>query len=135
MPEPSHQLTIANGRFRGHNFELHEGSNLVGRWDPIVGSFPEVDLDSYDHEARVSRKHAVIRSEAGQVSIEDLGSKNGTFVNQGQRLPAGEVYILQPGDTIHVGPLTLSYQAAAGADSLHTSTFDRVIEPLPSFRL
>jgi len=52
------RLSIIRGGRRGQEFELESGNNLVGRWDPETGAFPEVDLDADDPEAKVSRKHA-----------------------------------------------------------------------------
>ncbi len=55
-----------------------------------------------DHDA-VSRRHALIRRRGEQLTLEDLGSRNGTLVNGTQvegRRP------LATGDVISVGPLT-----------------------------
>jgi hypothetical protein len=50
---------------------LEEGEHLLGR-DP--------DAEIYVDSAGVSRRHARIRIAAGRATIEDLDSKNGTFV-------------------------------------------------------
>jgi pSer/pThr/pTyr-binding forkhead associated (FHA) protein len=50
----------------------------------------------------VSRKHCEIRLNADSVSVLDLGSSNGTFVNS-ERLPAGEERTLQPGCRLNIG--------------------------------
>ena len=81
----SASLTITRGGTVGKVFELQAGDNLVGRWDPDSGSFPEVDMENDDAEARISRKHALIKF-GDELTIEDIGSLNGTFVNRGQRL-------------------------------------------------
>ncbi len=52
--------------------ELKPGENIVGRTEEC-----DVVLD----EPSISRKHAVIRLEAGKVFVKDAGSKNKTFVN------------------------------------------------------
>ena len=57
---------------------LEEGEHILGR-DPDV----EIFLDS----PGVSRRHARITISAGRATIEDLGSKNGTFVGD-QRVEA-----------------------------------------------
>ena len=49
----------------------------------------------------VSRRHALISLRAGHVEIEDLGSKNGTFIN-GSRL-SGQRHRLRFGDRIELG--------------------------------
>jgi pSer/pThr/pTyr-binding forkhead associated (FHA) protein len=54
----------------------------------------------------VSRKHCRVIKEADSVRVEDLGSSNGTYVN-GQRVQEA---ILQPGDTVKVGPVRFVLQ-------------------------
>jgi pSer/pThr/pTyr-binding forkhead associated (FHA) protein len=93
---------VRGGRV-GHEFPLETGNNLVGRWDPETGSFPEVDLEADDPEAKISRKHALIRLDGGKITIEDIGSLNGTYVNRQPRLAAGSPQDLQDGDEIIIG--------------------------------
>jgi hypothetical protein len=100
------KLTIIRGTIperRNHEFELEPGRNLIGRWDPDTGSFPEVDLDADDPEAKISRKHAMLIIEGGKITIEDIGSLNGTFVNRQQRLMPGTAVELKDGDEIIIG--------------------------------
>jgi hypothetical protein len=97
------KLSIIRGGRRGQEFELESGNNLVGRWDPETGAFPEVDLDADDPEAKVSRKHALIRIDAGKITIEDIGSLNGTYVNRQPRLQLGSPLDLKDGDEIIIG--------------------------------
>lgn len=96
------KLTITRGGTVGKEFVLQTGDNLVGRWDPDSGAFPEVDLELDDPEARISRKHALLRV-AEQLSLEDIGSLNGTFVNRGKRLDPGSPVTLNDGDEIIIG--------------------------------
>jgi len=96
------QLTILRGGTVGKVFPLQAGDNLVGRWDPDSGSFPEVDMEHDDPEARISRKHALIRL-SEKLTIEDIGSLNGTFVNRGRRLEPGSPAELKDGDEIIIG--------------------------------
>jgi hypothetical protein len=97
------KLSIIRGGRRGQEFELESGNNLVGRWDPETGAFPEVDLDADDPEAKVSRKHALIRIDPGKITIEDIGSLNGTYVNRQPRLQPGNPLDLKDGDEIIIG--------------------------------
>ena len=97
------KLSIIRGGRRGQEFELESGNNLVGRWDPETGAFPEVDLDADDPEAKVSRKHALIRIDAGKITVEDIGSLNGTYVNRQPRLQPGSPLDLKDGDEIIIG--------------------------------
>jgi pSer/pThr/pTyr-binding forkhead associated (FHA) protein len=64
-------------------------------------------------DVELSRRHArVIRGADGRLTIEDLGSANGTFVN-GQRVD--EPRVLRLGDSIKVGSTTLELVAAEAA--------------------
>jgi FHA domain-containing protein len=97
------KLSVIRGGRKGQEFPLEAGNNLVGRWDPETGAFPEVDLDADDPEAKISRKHALIRIDGGKVTIEDIGSLNGTFVNRQPRLAPGTPIELKSGDEIIIG--------------------------------
>ena len=82
-------------------FSLGETSTLtIGR-----DSSNDLHLDS----PLVSRAHArVERTDAGHVLV-DLGSTNGTYVND-RRLAANAPWKLQPGDWVQIGPFRLTYQ-------------------------
>jgi pSer/pThr/pTyr-binding forkhead associated (FHA) protein len=98
------RLKIVRGSPRkDQEFPLEDGNNLVGRWDPETGAFPEVDLDADDPEAKISRKHALIRIADGKITVEDIGSLNGTYVNRGARLQPGSPIELKTGDEIIIG--------------------------------
>jgi len=97
------KLAVVRGGRKGQEFPLEEGNNLVGRWDPETGAFPEVDLDADDPEAKISRKHALIRIEGGKITIEDIGSLNGTYVNRQPRLSPGSPAELKSGDEVIIG--------------------------------
>ena len=96
------QKLISGGR-QGQEFPLEAGQNFIGRWDPETGSFPEVDLEQDDPEAKISRKHALIIIEAGKITVEDIGSLNGTYVNRGNRLIPGTPVEVKRDDEIIIG--------------------------------
>jgi FHA domain len=97
------KLAVVRGGRKGQEFPLEDGNNLVGRWDPDTGSFPEVDLDADDPEAKISRKHALIRIDGGKITIEDIGSLNGTYVNRQPRLSPGSPVEIKTGDEVIIG--------------------------------
>jgi len=97
------KLSVVRGGRKGQEFPLEDGNNLVGRWDPETGSFPEVDLDADDPEAKISRKHALIRIDGGKITIEDIGSLNGTYVNRQPRLSPGSPAEIKSGDEVIIG--------------------------------
>jgi hypothetical protein len=102
-------LVINRGRSAGKEFPVHEDEAYIGRWDADSGIFPDVDLDSDDPEAKVSRRHARITRRGEQYYIEDLGSTNGTFINRGRRLLPGDRQPLNDGDEIIIGKTFLRF--------------------------
>ena len=103
------RLVIERGKSVGKQFLLSAAESHIGRWDADGGVFPDVDLDSDDPEAKVSRRHARISFNEGKYLLEDLGSTNGTFVNRGKRLPPGVRQPLNDGDEIIVGKTFLRF--------------------------
>lgn len=108
-PKPHARLVIEKGRSSGKQFMLSDVEAQIGRWDADGGIFPDVDLDTDDPEAKVSRRHARITLANGQYFLEDLGSTNGTFINRGKRLPPGQRQALCDGDEIIVGKTFLRF--------------------------
>ena len=97
------KLSLIRGGRKGQEFPLEAGQNFIGRWDPETGSFPEVDLEQDDPEAKISRKHALIIIESGKITVEDIGSLNGTYVNRGNRLIPGTPVEVKRDDEIIIG--------------------------------
>lgn len=64
----------------------------------VVGRGDSCDLDVGD--LTVSRRHAALSRDAGAWEIEDLGSRNGTFVNEWRVRGRGS---LEPGDAVRLG--------------------------------
>jgi DNA-binding winged helix-turn-helix (wHTH) protein len=93
---------------RDREVALHPGENLLGRVENGV-----VWLDS----PTVSRRHARIVIEGGAAILEDLGSKNGTFV--GEKRVAAPVP-LADGDVFRVGRVSMTFRAQAADQATHT---------------
>ena len=79
-------------------WRLVNGATVVGRDRDCT-----IRIDS----TTISRRHARIVVDAGEATIEDLGSKNGTEVN-GHAVTSPVV--LNDGDTLQVGSITLTYR-------------------------
>ncbi len=79
----------------------------LGRISENQPIMPDIDLTPYhafDHG--VSRLHAVIRLVNGQVTVMDLGSANGSYLN-GVRLVANVESPLRNGDILALGKLKI----------------------------
>jgi sigma-B regulation protein RsbU (phosphoserine phosphatase) len=70
----------------------------VGRSSAAELCFPE--------DAGLSRQHFAFEAQDGEWTVQDLGSKNGTFVNN---IPLKARLILKPGDRITAGHLVVVY--------------------------
>ncbi|HEX8423303.1 MAG TPA: FHA domain-containing serine/threonine-protein kinase, partial [Pyrinomonadaceae bacterium] len=68
------------------SFQLHKESSHIGRSDPHSQIFPEVDLSKFDPQTKISRRHARIFRKGDVYLVEDLGSVNGTVLNDSLRL-------------------------------------------------
>jgi len=103
VPRFKAKFEVVRGGRKGQEFPIEDGNSFIGRWDPETGSFPEVDLEQDDPEAKISRKHALVRIENGKITVEDIGSLNGTYVNRQPRLQPGTPVEIKSGDEIIIG--------------------------------
>jgi DNA-binding winged helix-turn-helix (wHTH) protein len=87
---------------------LDEGEHLLGR-DP--------DLELFLDSPGVSRRHALIRIAGDEATVEDLGSKNGTFVAD-RRLDSRARLV--DGNLIRVGSVQLTFSAIRTSASTRT---------------
>lgn len=79
----------------------------VGRISEEQSVMPDIDLTPYNaYKNGVSRLHAVIKKGASQVTLMDLGSSNGTYLN-GTRLTPERDYPIQHGSIISFGKLKI----------------------------
>jgi predicted component of type VI protein secretion system len=89
------KLVVASGKSAGRSIALKHGKLLIGRAE-------ECDVRPLGEE--VSRRHCALVEEAAGLTVEDLKSRNGTYVN-GVRI-AAKVTVAD-GDIVRVGPLEL----------------------------
>ncbi|MBL7200023.1 MAG: FHA domain-containing protein [Anaerolineae bacterium] len=90
-----------------------------------IGRLPAPENDLSLAHGLVSRRHVQIFCDRQPYRIVDLGSSNGTMVND-IPLPANEVRELRDGDRIAIGPFTLTYEAPQAIEEVLPS------EPAPS---
>lgn len=89
----------------GHFLFLAE-TRIPLRGNPVVFGRGE-DADIQILVPEVSRRHARMEFEPLTTAIEDLGSKNGTLINN---TPIVNRHELRSGDTIGIGPTTMIYR-------------------------
>ncbi|HEY0787342.1 MAG TPA: cyclic nucleotide-binding domain-containing protein [Thermoanaerobaculia bacterium] len=79
------------------------GESTIGRSDPVTGIMPEIDLTHVDAHRSVSRRHArIIHHGDGWAICEDVGTVNGTYVND-ERIPTGVPVPIAHGDRLRIG--------------------------------
>jgi serine phosphatase RsbU (regulator of sigma subunit) len=102
----SRELLIQGPDGQVNTIELTSGRLAVGRSSTVELSYPE--------DAGLSRQHFAFEGQGDDWTVQDLGSKNGTFVNN---IPLKAKLILKPGDRITAGHLTIVFSPdAKGAD-------------------
>jgi Nif-specific regulatory protein len=112
------RLEAVGGPLDGRTFLLSE--------DPMsIGREPSNQISLLD--SLVSRRHCVIRREGPGFLLEDLDSRNSTFVND---VPVKE-RMLASGDQIRIGKSTLVFQGVTedGADGKPSLTLDTAPTP------
>jgi len=97
--------------FENRQAVLTDGVNVIGR-------APDATIQC--EAAGVSRHHARILVSDGEATLEDLGSKNGTYL-QRQRITSAR---LSDGDAIQLGKATLIFRVGPPADSTETVAAD-----------
>jgi pSer/pThr/pTyr-binding forkhead associated (FHA) protein len=88
-------LQVVRGRSASTTLKLADGVTSIGRHDDCL-----IRIKS----AQVSRRHCEVFEVSDKLTIRDLGSSNGTFVN-GKKV-SGQL-ALKPGDELTVGAVTL----------------------------
>ncbi|HVR42483.1 MAG TPA: cyclic nucleotide-binding domain-containing protein [Thermoanaerobaculia bacterium] len=75
----------------------------IGRSDPVTGILPDIDLTQVDSHRSVSRRHAkIVRQGEGWGILEEVGTVNGTYVND-ERIPTGVAVPIRHGDRVRIG--------------------------------
>jgi hypothetical protein len=76
----------------------------ISEGQPIM---PDIDLSPYHaYASGVSRLHAVVRRGSGGITVMDLGSSNGTYLN-GKRLTPNAEHLLHHADVVALGKLKI----------------------------
>jgi len=118
-PQPVAEIAVPDGALAllvheqgSRHFPITSDIALIGRYDPVTGTRPEIDLTQIDINRTVSRRHARIVMQDGAFLLsEEVGALNGTFVN-GQRLTPGKPATIVSGDKVGLGMVSLIFKTA-----------------------
>jgi len=110
-------LVVIYGPGLGRRIPLLAAETVVGR-DPACNLVVELE--------NVSRRHCALRVRDGGVSVADLGSTNGTWVNE-QEVRRPEERQLCSGDLIKVGGCILKFLQAGNVEALYHEEIYRTI--------
>jgi signal transduction histidine kinase len=102
-----HRVIVIKGADEGKQFELS---------GPVLGVGRDSGNPIRLHDTEASRRHAEFRQVEGGYVLVDVGSANGTFVNN-QPVKEG---VLQPGDQVQIGQTVMVY--SAGRSDAHGSS-------------
>jgi DNA-binding winged helix-turn-helix (wHTH) protein len=105
MPKAGVTCWLVNG---DRHWSLPDGEHVLGRGQ---------EAGAIDSET-VSRRHARILVSAGSATIEDLTSKNGTFVGNE---PVASARALKDGDEIRLGSVRFTFRATLAGPSTRTA--------------
>src|SRR5437667_9557475 len=108
-----HELLIQCPDGQMKTVPLTGGRLSIGRSSAAELSFPE--------DAGLSRQHFAFEAEGDDWTVQDLGSKNGTFVNN---IPLKARLILKPGDRVTAGHLAIVYSPGNADPNAGLVVFD-----------
>jgi pSer/pThr/pTyr-binding forkhead associated (FHA) protein len=101
-------LTVTKGPARTRSIRLRAAETIIGR---------SRDCDVCIPSAEVSRRHCLLALSGSKLTVEDLTSANGTFLND-QRVTG--IQTVQSGDQLRIGPLTFSIECQSTKSALAT---------------
>ncbi len=100
-------MVVIHGVDLGRKFDLIKPSTVVGR-----SSKADIQID----QESISRNHAKLVNRDGRVTIEDLGSTNGSFVNDEQ--VSGE-FAMRNGDLVKIGRTIFKFIAGGNIEAAY----------------
>ena len=100
--KPSATLTVSRGPDAGRNFTIGAAPVMVGR---------QAQCDIHIEDTWMSRRHARLAWTGTSYIVEDLGSTNGTFVNE-NRLEKDLPTPLTAGDELRFGDHSYQLQTS-----------------------
>ena len=107
---PSEALAYFISKASGNVFPVHKNEVLLGRFDSVTGTAPDVDLTNEDQARNISRRHArLVIKNGGFFIAEEIGTMNGTFV-AGEKLDNNVLHPIKDGDELMLCRLSLTFK-------------------------
>jgi len=100
-------LVVIHGTDLGKKYDLRQAETIIGR-----ASKADIQVD----EESVSRSHAVLANNGQNVVVKDLGSTNGTYINDE---PVGSTLELRNGDLLRIGRTIFKFIAGGNIESAY----------------
>lgn len=109
-PKQAAPVPVSEAQVNLHIIRTGQILPLIGREEFTLGRIsqgqsilPDIDLSPYDaYSQGVSRLHATLKIREGYLYIEDLGSSNGTRVNN-VKITAHNDHLVHHGDVVALG--------------------------------
>jgi len=106
LPEGARvKLTSQRAVKPGVDYPIYDGPNFIGRADELP---VDIDLDDQERPDQIwiSKQHACVFLEGGQLCVEDLNSSNGSYINRVKLAPNVRMP-LKAGDILQIGSVHL----------------------------
>ncbi|MBL8151474.1 MAG: tetratricopeptide repeat protein, partial [Blastocatellia bacterium] len=105
--EPKPAFLVFVDPINNVSFTITQEKTVIGRSNK---NSVDIDLDLYDKDHVVSRRHAIIYRESDQFFVEDTNSTGGTFVNRA-RISTNQRYLIKHNDLIRLSEITFRFIA------------------------
>jgi CRP-like cAMP-binding protein len=116
-PQSTEAMAYFISKASGNVFPVFKADALIGRYDSVTGSTPDVDLTQEDASRNISRRHARLVTKEGKHFVaEEIGTMNGTFLN-GEKLPTGVLTPINDGDELTLCRLSIGFRVPGARDS------------------
>lgn len=101
------KLVVITAGFSDRAFEVSTDKATIGRVDDNKFTIPEPSVSSH---------HCEVFAKGDDIVVKDLGSTNGSFVNESQLSPDKETS-LRPGQVLRLGQVELRYETGKRQDT------------------
>ncbi len=115
-PQQTEAMAYFISKASGNVFPVFKNDALIGRYDSVTGSTPEIDLTQEDAARNISRRHARLVTKDGKHFVaEEIGTMNGTFLNS-EKIPTGVLTPINDGDELTLCRLSITFRVPGSRD-------------------